>query len=75
MINSPATRWHQGFHFLFLNSAILHSCNFGHSCLYLLISPSILDIHQLFILDLMVCIYRYAFRHILGFLPPFSVLR
>ena len=30
MINSPATRWHWGFHFLFLNSAILHSCNFGH---------------------------------------------
>ena len=39
------------FHFLFLNSAILHSCKFGHSCLYLLISPSILDIHQLFLLD------------------------
>ena len=39
MLNSPATRWHWGFHFLFLNSAILHSCIFGHSCLYLLKSP------------------------------------
>ena len=42
---------HWEFHFLFLNSAILHSCNFGHSCLYLLKSPSILAIHQLFLLD------------------------
>ena len=36
---------HWEFHFLFLNPAILHSCNFGHSCLYLLKSPSILAIH------------------------------
>ena len=36
ILNSPATSWHLGFHFLFLNSAILHSCTFGHSCLYLL---------------------------------------
>ena len=32
MINLPATRWHWGFHFLFLNSAMLDSCNFGLSC-------------------------------------------
>ena len=39
MLNSPATRWHCRFHFLFLNSAILNICIFGHSCLYLLKSP------------------------------------
>ena len=52
MLNSPATRWHWGFHSLFLNSAILHSHNFGHSCLYLLISPSIFDIYQLIFVGL-----------------------
>ena len=31
MINSPITRHHWGFHFLFLNSAMLHSCSFGQS--------------------------------------------
>ena len=39
MLNSPATRWHLGLYFLFLNSTILHSCIFGDSCLYLLKSP------------------------------------
>ena len=63
MLNYPATRWYWGFHFLFLNSAILHSCNFGHSCLYLLISPSILDYINYFCWIVLVCIYGYAFRH------------
>ena len=36
MLNTPATRWHLGFYFLFLYSAILHSCIFGNSCLHLL---------------------------------------
>ena len=49
VLNFPATRWHFGFHFIFLNSAILHSCIFGHSCLYLLKSLLILDIRQLFL--------------------------
>ena len=66
MLNSPATKWHQAFYFLFLNSAILDSCNFGHCCLYLLIFPSIIDTHQLFCWIVLVCIYKYAFRHILG---------
>ena len=39
MLKSPATRWHLGFYFLFLNSAILHYGIFGNSCLYLLKSP------------------------------------
>ena len=64
---------HWEFHF-FLNSAILHSWNSDHSCLYLLKSPSILAIHQFFCCIVLVCICRYAFRHILGFLPSFSVL-
>ena len=38
-VKHPATRWHLSFHFIFLNSAILHSFIFGHSCLYLLKSP------------------------------------
>ena len=42
---------HWEFHFLFLNSTILLSCNFGQSYLYLLNSPSILATHQLFLLD------------------------
>ena len=34
MVNSLATRWHNtGNSISSLNSAILHSCNFGHSCL------------------------------------------
>ena len=68
------TRWHLGFHSLFLNSAIAHSCILVpaiYICWYL---PLILDIHQILLLDC-VCIYRHAFRHILGFLPSFSVLR
>ena len=32
MLNSPAVKWHST---VSLNSAILHNCNFGHSCLYL----------------------------------------
>ena len=75
MINSPATRWHWVFHFLFLNSAMLHSCNFGSKLLHLLIPPSILDIHNFFCQIVLVCIYRYAFLDNLGLLPPFFVLR
>ena len=74
MLNSPATRWHWRFHFLFLNQAILHSCMVAtavYICQYL---TFILDIHQLFCWIMLVCIYRYAFRHILGFYPPFLYL-
>ena len=39
MLNFPAKRWHMGFYFLFLSSAILHSCIFGNRCLYLLKFP------------------------------------
>ena len=58
---------HWEFHFPFLNSAILSSCNFGHSCLYLLKCSSNLAINY-FCWSVLVCTYRYAFRHILGFL-------
>ena len=33
--------------------------------------PLILDVHQFFCWNVLACIYRYAFRHILGFSPPF----
>ena len=59
---------HWEFHFLFLNSAILLSCNFGHSCLYLLKSSIFLPSINYFCWIVLVCIYRYVFRHILGFL-------
>ena len=66
MICSPTTRWHWGFHFLFLSSAILHSCNFGHSCnICQYLFQSLTSIIY-FCWIVLVCIYRYAFRHILG---------
>ena len=49
MLNSPVTRWHLRFQFLFLNSAVLHSCILV-SAVYRYL-PFILDIHQLFLLD------------------------
>ena len=60
MLNSPATRWHWGFH-LFLNSAILHSCILATAVYIIWKLHLILDIHQLFLFDcvglhLLVCI-------------------
>ena len=46
MLNSPATRWHPGFHFLLLNSAILHSCIYAIAVYIQRYLPFILDIHQ-----------------------------
>ena len=68
MLISPATRWHLGFHFLFLNSALLHSCIFWQQ---LFISAdislySLPSINYFCWIDL-VCIYRCVFRHIVGF--------
>ena len=62
---------HGQFHFLFLNSAILHSCIFGYSCssicwnfIYYLTSINY------FSWIVLVCIYSHAFRYILGFFYP-----
>ena len=53
MVNSLATRWHNTWNSTssFSIWPFLHSYIFGHSCLCLLISPSVIDIHQLFLLD------------------------
>ena len=55
-------------------SAILHSCMLGYSCF---LSAKYLDYFltsiNYFCWIVLVCIYRYAFRHILGFLPSLSV--
>ena len=73
-VKLPATRWHLGFHFLFLflNLAILHSYIFwkwviksAKTCLY-----SLPSINYFCWIDL-VCLYRCEFRHIVGFYPPF----
>ena len=56
MLNSPATRWHLGFHFLFLNSAILHSCILVSVVYIYWYLPFILDTHQLFLL---ICVVLY----------------
>ena len=74
MLNSVVTRWHLGFHFLFLNSAILYSCIFGNNCLYLLQSPFNTCYPLIFCWIDLVCIYRYAYRYIVGFYPPFLYL-
>ena len=78
MLNLPGTRWHLGFHFLFLlfNSAILHSCIFWQLLIksdeiYLYFLPSI----NYFCWIHLVCICRCAFRYIVGFSPSISVLR
>ena len=66
MLNSPAIRWHCRFHFLFLDSAILHSCIFCHSCLYLLKSPFNTCHPSVILLEcVLVYIYKYAFRQVI----------
>ena len=51
MLNFPGTKLCQGFHFLFLNSAILYSCILVSAVYIYQYLPFILGIHQLFLLD------------------------
>ena len=74
MLNSSATRWHLGFCVLFLNSAILHSCTFGNSFYICWNSLYYLPSINCFCWIDIVCIYRYAFRHIVGFYSLFLYL-
>ena len=71
MLNSLATRWHPGVHFLFINSTIWHNCILVSVVYIYWYLPFILDIQQFFCWIVLVCIYRHAFRYILGFYTPF----
>ena len=75
MLNLPATKWYLGFYPLFLNSAILHSCFLASAVYIYWYLPLILDFINYFCWIELVCIYRYALRHIVGFFfPPFLYL-
>ena len=74
VLDSPATRWHLKFYFLFLNSVILHSCISGNSCSYLLKSPFNTCYPSIIFVGLTGYIsIGMHFRHIVGFSPSISV--